>query len=820
MPTTLRLLFVLSVAWSAAPVAAQCTTIWSSGAPKPELSGTASCSTLWDPDGAGPAPQRLVVGGWSLIGGAEAASHRIMTWDGSQWQSLGSGPGTSGLVSKLTTWNGRLVAAGDFTGDGLDRIAMWDGVTWQPLGPGLPIAAAALAVWNGQLVAGWNFGGPVIELWNGAVWSSLPRPPTLSSLNAIVSFQGQLCVGGVGSTAASGALERWNGTSWLPTIPANGIIRTLGVRTVSPTISTLYAGGSFTSIGGASIGFIASTSGGTSFPWLAVGGNLPGCLELHVRASGFGTAVVVSTGAAATPVMQLSGSSFVAMGNSAVTSLAYYGGSYHGTAIGSAACLRYDGSAWVPVLGQSLTGEVRALTPSGADMIVGGTIGSTIGLSLNGIARWNGTTFQPLGTGMGGTSVDALSTLDNGDIVAGGSFSSAGGTSVGNIARWDGSAWAALGSGCDQQVLALCKLPNGNVVAGGRFANAGGVACARIARWNGSTWAPLGSGMDNDVLALAVRGDGTLFAGGAFTTAGGVACSRIAQWNGSSWQPVGLGCNGNVHALAVRPNGDVVAVGSFSAAGGLSADRCARWTGSAWAAMAASSGDVVAARAVCALPNGDVVAGRGFHQPAVSPDSGISRWNGSTWSGFDSGLAMAAAGTPVFVRALAQRADGALIVGGDFAFANGLVARGLAKLSPTCPASVSPYGAGCSSAAGPLVLATDTLPWLGSTFRTTTTGIAPASLCLGVIGFSRLSIPLSSLLGQGQPGCLLLTSLDITFLLTNGPGTARSALTLPDSASLLGATFHQQTLPFEIDGTGTLVAVRGSNALAATIGTL
>lgn len=828
MSPTLRLSLVLSfsLAWFAAQATAQCGLPWSSGNPQPSLSGAAECSTLWDPDGVGPQAERLVVGGQNLVGGLATAGQRVMTWDGIQWQALGNGPGTSGRVTKLTTWNGLLVAAGTFTGGGTDRIALWNGSAWQPLGPGLPTTSVAITEWNGNLVAVAISGGVVVSVWNGATWSTLPPPPTLSLPFTAVSFQGLLCVGGGSTGSFNGALERWNGTSWLTTIPANGEIHTLAVRSFQFN-NTLYAGGGFSAIGagGTPASRIASTPGGTAFAWNAVGSGLTAiCNELHVRAtSALGTAVVARLNSGTSLVVQLSGSSFVGMGTVLASSLAYYGGSYHATEMGNPAdaCLRYDGINWLPVRGQGLDGEVRSLAPVGSDMIVGGTIQSTAGAALNRIARWNGTAFQPLGTGMGGVSVDALLTLANGDVVAGGLFTTAGGMSISNIARWNGSAWSGFGSGCDQQVLALCRMPNGDLVAGGRFAVAGGVACARVARWNGSTWSPLGFGMNGDVLALALRGDGTLFAGGAFTASGAVSCSRIAQWNGSAWQPVGTGCNADVHALAVRPNNDVVAVGAFTTAGSVSVDGCARWTGTTWVGMGANSGDPGFPRAVLALPDGDVVAGRGFHQPTANPDAGIARWNGTTWSGFDTGLALAGSTGSVTVRALAQRADGALIVGGTFGIAGGLVARGLAALTSTCPASATPYGAGCNSSAGPIVLVAETLPWIGATQRTVTTGIAPGSLCFRVLGFAQRSIPLPSLLPQGQPGCTLLVSANNSELrLPDGAGAVRTALALPRNMSLVGLSFVQQTVAIELDASGALTAVRSSNGLAATIGTL
>jgi hypothetical protein len=45
--------------------------------------------------------------------------------------------------------------------------------------------------------------------------------------------------------------------------------------------------------------------------------------------------------------------------------------------------------------------------------------------------------------------------FDGSDLYAGGLFTMAGGTSALRIARWDGTAWSALGTGMDSTVWAL-----------------------------------------------------------------------------------------------------------------------------------------------------------------------------------------------------------------------------------------------------------------------------------------------------------------------------------------------------------------------------
>src|SRR5207249_4795897 len=103
----------------------------------------------------------------------------------------------------------------------------------------------------------------------------------------------------------------------------------------------------------------------------------------------------------------------------------------------------------------------------------------------------------------------------------------AGGVSANCIAKWNGSSWSALGSGLGvpsvSSVLALAA-SGSDLYAGGTFQTAGGSAATYIAKWNGSSWSALGSGMNNPAYALAVSGS-NLYAGGTFTTAGGNAAN-------------------------------------------------------------------------------------------------------------------------------------------------------------------------------------------------------------------------------------------------------------------------------------------------------
>ena len=71
-------------------------------------------------------------------------------------------------------------------------------------------------------------------------------------------------------------------------------------------------------------------------------------------------------------------------------------------------------------------------------------------------------------------------------LYAGGFFTTAGGVSANRIARWDGSIWSALGSGMNQGVAALAVHDDGGgsaLFAGGYFAGAVDSGDGYLAKW-------------------------------------------------------------------------------------------------------------------------------------------------------------------------------------------------------------------------------------------------------------------------------------------------------------------------------------------------
>ena len=328
-----------------------------------------------------------------------------------------------------------------------------------------------------------------------------------------------------------------------------------------------------------------------------------------------------------------------------------------------------------------LNNLVTELVVYDGDLIAGGFFKQAGGVSANGVARWDGDSWNPLGEGVQGGLSDLggiLSmTVYEGNLVVAGFFDRAGDASANNVAQWDGAGWSALGSGISVTSLQdgpFCMaVHDGSLYVGGSFLDAGAVAVQHIARWDGTSWHAVGEGVSGTLTPgvgsmVLYRGD--LVAGGNFSTIDGIDVAHIARWDGVSWDSLESGIEGHQDSVVVVAQAvlgeNLYAGGVFRRAGGVAAANLARWDGSVWTPL--GSGTDGRVEALCRYGN-DLIAGGTFTRAGFESVGHIARWNGTSWSALGRGVAGGLGGMTVVSSFVVF--DGSLIVGGNFTTAGG-----------------------------------------------------------------------------------------------------------------------------------------------------
>jgi hypothetical protein len=164
-------------------------------------------------------------------------------------------------------------------------------------------------------------------------------------------------------------------------------------------------------------------------------------------------------------------------------------------------------------------------------------------------------------------------------VIVGGRFTHAGGLGAAGIARWNGKTWGPLGSGVntgdrDGEVLACarCGRPRlrGRTFHGRRrcagaldrdVARRPLVGARAAATAPGTDGTGSGGGVSGGSEKVGALGytNGVLYVGGDFTRAGAVDADRAARWDGTAWSSLGVRTREPVERIAVAPAGGAAA---------------------------------------------------------------------------------------------------------------------------------------------------------------------------------------------------------------------------------------------------------------------
>lgn len=494
-------------------------------------------------------PGQAVYGAGQFADPAPNQPRGVGRWDGQGWQPLGTGLGhprtnTVWDVSALTCWRGALIAGGTFRRAGdveANFIAAWDGTKWSPLGGGLD---------GGMLTHADSRSGPIY-------WETT-RPTTLLATDAeLLVFGHFTTAGGVGVHGAA----RWDGSNWRP-FQDKKISRVSGrILGLASDGHSVIACGPFSAAGNVACRGLARWVDGE---WKGFPSEVPPGAYDAITAAGDRVWVssVWASGEMA-GVLEWNGAVWKMLPGLVRRPGAALVSDGKRLYVGDNALRKWDGQAVMNLPALPVRGFARihalALGPDGT--VYAGTSGMAGQGGL--VQAWNGATWQSLGNGPEGFSVQTLLWTPEG-LFAGGQFEyartrtreemgmsgfgvmtrerplthqEAGIARLHNVGLWDGSQWRPLATGLqtagpspfNQAIVLAMAYTNRVLYVGGGFTHAGGVRAANIAAWNGQRWFPLGEGVKGTVHALAIHGE-HLYVGGEFEMAGGKPAINFARW--------------------------------------------------------------------------------------------------------------------------------------------------------------------------------------------------------------------------------------------------------------------------------------------------
>ena len=520
------------------------------------------------------------------------------------WETPFFAQGPAGPVFSLASLNGKIIAAGEFYGaDDVHSpsIAEWNGLRWSSLGGGqdpsytgkglmdMVVDGNRIYVATAPKIAGVACRGPAY--WDSTGWTCMTWDLE-SEITQIGVWNGKALL------STGGGVYQWDGLKWQPFSAIQG-----SVMRFRSGVDGMWMSGRFSIAGDSSIRNLAMWSGAAwkgfgnaseSLRDFAVLGSQVFAIENHKRTGQADSQAVVrwngsdwsraDLGTAWASAMCLasdsqnvylaaadsydahgylwkwSGSRFLRLEASGYAGTPftlmgdrgrlYLGGLVRAGEAGADNAMEWVGGKW-----KSLTTVVNSgpfylptlLRSNGVDLFVGGrTIMHAGNKPASGIARWNGTLWDPMGGGfkVAGNGIGRMTVGDivfhGSDVYAGGRFDSAQGGAAKNIARWDGSAWHALGGGFPGEVHALLYDRDG-LVAGGAVDSSDTASSALknqiIGRWDGSDWWPMGSGLQGRVDKLAYY-RGKVCAFGNLKGLDDTAFTSISIWDGLKWAAV------------------------------------------------------------------------------------------------------------------------------------------------------------------------------------------------------------------------------------------------------------------------------------------
>jgi uncharacterized delta-60 repeat protein len=299
----------------------------------------------------------------------------------------------------------------------------------------------------------------------------------------------------------------------------------------------------------------------------------------------------------------------------------------------------------------------------------------------------------------GFSNINVITPLADGKILIGGNFTNVGGQVVNRLARLkeDGSLDTSfnVGSGTNGSVFNIKTQPDGKIIVIGLFSTINTSNRFGIARLdeNGSVDAgfnPQFSQFGSLSSALAVQPDGKVLFAANVTMANGTIRRGVIRLNTNGSLDESFDTfidSANVRSIIVQPDGKILIAGSFASVNGVSRRNVARLNadGSVDFSFATLGGVSSAVTAMLLQADGKVWIGGDFTAVSGSRRLRLARLNADgSLDDFNLDGGVAADSFFTFaptVSALAQQADGRLVIAGFFNRVGGFERIGLARIN-------------------------------------------------------------------------------------------------------------------------------------------
>ncbi|MFN8155672.1 MAG: T9SS type A sorting domain-containing protein [Bacteroidia bacterium] len=301
--------------------------------------------------------------------------------------------------------------------------------------------------------------------------------------------------------------------------------------------------------------------------------------------------------------------------------------SINGSAISGVA--KYNGSSWSSLgtgINVSSSNQARAVHCMSGQVYIAGPFTSVSGINCNGFAKWNGSAWSSLNTGGMILSVSTHFAEFNNQLYLSSLSSTTGFNQFNRVFKYDGSTLVQLGGNFDSDIYHL-RFVNNKLYVTGNFNLCGSTPVNHLAYWNGTSWTDDGTGLNFTTYDIAATAACTLVGGAGTNFGSSYFFQNAAVWRLNKWMPTGNGVNGNVNALLVDGQ-YVYAAGSFTDAGGLTG-RVMRWDGLQWDTL--NGGLTIRVVRDMAIFRDTLYIGGNFTDPQTLGGRYLAKWNGSQW---------------------------------------------------------------------------------------------------------------------------------------------------------------------------------------------